>query len=166
MKNNKNSLKGNSVIRSELLLRLFFNEFFRIRENSKIFLKLLTKERVLNKKNKESIVELYFIVFDKIYEIRNLFVHQNLGFKDFDVDFGENIFELFDENEREKFIKLINQANTRENTIEMQCALYIKLIKTVMNNYVEFQEKLNSYLADLIILYEEKVIKITVTKNI
>lgn len=165
LKENRNSLKGNPVTRSELLIQSFFGEFFRIRETSKIFLKLLNKEKVLNKKTKELIVETYFIVFDKIYEIRNLFVHQNLGFKDFDVNIGADFLELFDKEEQERFISILNEANTRENTIEMQCALYIKFIEHIMCSYVEFQEKLNGFLADLIILYEKEVMKITVAKN-
>ncbi|MEZ4793832.1 MAG: hypothetical protein R2783_10320, partial [Gelidibacter sp.] len=116
-------------------------------------------------KTKELIVETYFIVFDKIYEIRNLFVHQNLGFKDFDVNIGADFLELFDKEEQERFISILNEANTRENTIEMQCALYIKFIEHIMCSYVEFQEKLNGFLADLIILYEKEVMKITVAKN-
>lgn len=166
LKNDRNSLKGNPITRSELLIQSFFGEFFRIRETSKIFIKLLTKEKVLNKKSKELVVETYFIVFDKMYEIRNLFVHQNLGFKDFDVNLGKDFFELFDKEEQEKFISLLNQANTRENTIEIQCALYIKFIEHIMESYIEFQEKLNGFLADLIILYEEQVMKITVANNV
>ena len=43
LKNDRNALKGNPITRSELLIQSFFGEFFRIRETSKLFLKLLTK---------------------------------------------------------------------------------------------------------------------------
>lgn len=165
LKNDKNSLKGNPLTRSELLFQSFFGEFFRIRETSRIFIKLLTKENILNNKSKELVFESYFVAFDKIYETRNLFIHQNLGFKDFDVDFGKDFFKLFSKEEKEKFTKLLSESNTRENTIEMQCAFYIKFIEQIMTNFLEFQERLNGILADLIILYEEQVLKITVNRT-
>lgn len=165
LKRDKNSLKGNSIDRSELLFQSFFGEFFRMREISKIFIKILTKEGVLNNKTKKRTVDCYFIVFDKVYEIRNSFIHEGLRFKDYDMDFGQDFLNIFTESEQKKFIQLINQCNSRENTIEIQCAFYIKFIEVIMLQFLEFQEMLNGSLADLIILFEKKVLKITVSKN-
>ncbi|MBJ7881628.1 hypothetical protein [Gelidibacter salicanalis] len=165
LENNKKSLKGNPVSRSEFLFQVFFGEFFRIRETSKIFIKILTKEKVLNNKGKKSVTEFYFIAFKKMYEIRNMFIHEGLSFKDYDIEFGKEFYEILSKDEQEKFMKLIKESNTRENTIEIQCAIYIKFINKIMSDFLEFQDLLSNLLADLIIEYEGKALKITVANN-
>jgi hypothetical protein len=165
LRKDKNSLKGNSVIRSELLLQTFFGEFFRMREISKIFMKSLTHEKVLSKKSKEYIMEWYFEVFEKTYEIRNKFIHQGLSFKDDDVNVDASFLEKLSVNEREKFIAILQASNTRENTVEIQCALYMNFIKSHMNSFIEFQELLNSILADLIIQFEKEALSISISDN-
>ncbi|MDD4968405.1 MAG: hypothetical protein PHT07_03150 [Paludibacter sp.] len=165
LRKDKNSLKGNPIVRSELLFQAFFGEFFRMREISKIFMKLLTYERVLNKKAKQAFVGFYFEAFDTIYEIRNKLIHQGVSFKKYDVNLDLSIFDDLTIEEQEKFISLIKESNTRENTVEIQCAIYIKMIKYSMHTFIEFQEMLNVVLADLIISYEKEVLTITVEKN-
>jgi hypothetical protein len=168
LRKDKFSLKGNPIIRSELLFQCFFNEFFRIRETSKIFIKLLQNESVLTKKSKEQFIDFYFTAFDLAYEIRNSFVHKGTRFKDDEdsIPLETNFFDGLQPSEREKFISLIDESNTRENTVEIQCAIYMKFINYIMKTYIEFQELLNGFYADLIVLYEEKVLTITVDHNI
>lgn len=164
LREDKNSLKGNPVVRSELLIQAFFGEFFRMKEISKIFIKLLTTEKVLNNKNKETFVDFYFKMFDKIYEIRNMFIHQGLSLKNDEVSIDKSFLDDLSLEEREKFVSMINKSNTRENTVEIQCAIFIEFINRTMNRFIEFQEMLNGVFADLIILYEKKVLTITVHK--
>lgn len=161
----RNSLKGAPIIRSELLFQSFFGEFFRLREISKIFIKLLTKEKVLNNKAKETFVGFYFQAFDDIYEIRNLFIHQGLSFNDEGIPINESFFNKLAIEEKEKFIKILEQSNTRENTVEIQCAIYVEFIIRTMKRYVEFQSVLNSELANLILSYEKKAMTITVENS-
>jgi len=123
LREDKNSLKGNPIVRSELLIQAFFGEFFRMKEISKIFIKLLTTEKVLNNKNKETFVDFYFKMFDKIYEIRNMFIHQGLSFKNDEVSIDKSFLDDLSLEEREKFVSMINKSNTRENTVEIQCAI-------------------------------------------
>ena len=165
LREDRDSLKGNPVVRSELLVQAFFGEFFRMKEISKIFIKLLTTEKVLNNKNKETFVDFYFKMFDKTYEIRNMFVHQGLSFKNDNVSIDKSFFDDLSLEEREKFVSMINKSNTRENTLEIQCAIFIEFINRTMNRFIEFQEMLNGVLADLIILYEKKVLTIKVIRN-
>lgn len=165
LREDKDSLKGNPVIRSELLVQAFFGEFFRMKEISKIFIKSLAIEKVLNNKNKETFVDFYFKMFEKLYEIRNMFVHQGLSFKNDDVSIDKSFFDDLSSEERKKFVSMINKSNTRENTLEIQCAIFIEFINRTMNKFIEFQEMLNGVLADLIILYEKKVLTVTVVRN-
>lgn len=160
----KNSLKGNPVIRSEFLFQAFFGEFFRIREISKIFIKYMTNMQVLDNKNKKAFVDFYFKAFDWIYEIRNSFVHQGLKLKDEDVEIDFSVIENLSEKEKEKFIQLLNESNTRKNTVEIQCAFYMKAIGEIMKTFIEFQELLSNTLADLIISFEKINLEIKVTK--
>ncbi|MFC0878789.1 hypothetical protein ACE01N_19495 [Saccharicrinis sp. FJH2] len=159
---NKNSLKGNPVIRSEFLFQAFFGEFFRIKEISKIFIKYMTKMQVLNNKNKKAFVDFYFKAFDWIYEIRNSFVHQGLKLKDEDVEIDFSFIETL--SEKEKFIQLLNESNIRKNTVEIQCAFYMKVIGEIMKTFIEFQELLSNTLADLIISFEKINLEIKVTR--
>ncbi len=165
LRKDKNSLKGNPVVRSELLVQTFFGEFFRMKEISKIFIKTLTTEKVLNNKNKETFVDYYFKMFDKIYEIRNMFIHQGLSFKNDEVRIDKTFLDNLSLEEREKFVSMLNKANTKENTVEIQCAVHMEFIYNTMNRFIEFQEMLNGVLADLIILYEKKVLTIKVNRN-
>ena len=131
-------------------------------EISKIFLKLLTKEKVLSNKVKETFIEFYFQAFDDIYEIRNKFIHQGLSFKNEEVIIDKSFLDNLSVIEREKFISLIKESNTRENTVEIQCAIYMKFIINTMEKFIEFQEMLNNILADSIISYEKEALTITV----
>ncbi len=56
-------------------------------------MKLLTYEKVLNKKAKQAFVGFYFQAFDSIYEIRNKLIHQGVSFKKYDVNLDLSIFE-------------------------------------------------------------------------
>jgi hypothetical protein len=165
LRKDKNSLKGNPVIRSEFLLQAFFGEFFKIREISKIFIKYLVQMDVLNNKNKDTFVGFYFTAFDWVYELRNQFIHQGASIRNDNIEIDISYLDNLTENEKKKFISLIKESNTRENTVEIQCAIYMKLILGIMERYVEFQDYLNKVLADLIISYEKMVLTITVTKN-
>lgn len=156
LKKNRDAFKGNPVIRSELLFQSFFNEFFRIRELSKIFIKVLCKSEVLDKRNKEIITDSYFEAFEGVYEIRNNFVHNGLSFKDRDITLDYSVLEKFFPEEKENFSSLLNWENTREGTIALQCAIYMKFIGEIIEQYITFQEMLNGVLADLIILYEKQ----------
>jgi hypothetical protein len=162
---NLNSFKGSSVIRSELLIRTFFGEFFRIRERSKIFIKLLADEDILNKKSKEMVIKLYFKVFDDTYEFRNMLIHQGVSFKDDDIKIDQSFLDNLSSDERRKFALLINGADTKENVLKFKCVFFTKYINDVMNKFIDFQETLNATLADLIILYEKEVLTITIKKN-
>ncbi|MFA6150525.1 MAG: hypothetical protein WC716_04325 [Chitinophagaceae bacterium] len=165
LRKDKNSLKGNPVRRSEFLLQAFFGEFFRIREISKIFIKYLNKVEVLDNKHKETFVEFYFTAFDWVYEVRNRMVHLGVNLKEEGINIDYSFLNDLDNGEKQKFISLIQESNTRENTVEIQCAIYIKLIITVMNHYFSFQQTLNNVLADLIISFEKLNLSITVSKN-
>jgi hypothetical protein len=165
LRKDKNSLKGNPVIRSEFLFKAFFGEFFKLREISKIFIKYLTQIEVLNNKHKEAFVEFYFTAFDWIYELRNNFVHLGMNLKDHDFDLDFSFPDNLEKEEKEKFISLIQESNTRENTVEIQCAIWMKIIQVVMHKYIDFQKLLNNILADLIIAFEKMNVKITVSKN-
>ena len=156
LKKNRDAFKGNPVIRSELLFQSFFNEFFRIRELSKIFIKVLCKSEVLDKRNKEIITDSYFEASEGVYEIRNNFVHNGLSFKDRDITLDYSVLEKFFPEEKENFSSLLNWENTREGTIALQCAIYMKFIGEIIEQYITFQEMLNGVLADLIILYEKQ----------
>lgn len=165
LRKDKNSLKGNAVIRSEFLLQAFFGEFFRIREVSRIFIKYLNNAAVLSNKHKATFVNFYFTAFDWVYEVRNNIVHLGVNLKDDGIDVDYSFLNDLDKQEKEKFMSLIQESNTRENTIEIQCALYMKIIQTIMHNYLEFQKNLNNVLADLIISFEKLNISITISKN-
>lgn len=60
---------------------------------------------------------------------------------------------------------LIKELNTRENTVEIQCAVWMKIIQAIMNNYIAFQKLLNNTLAELIIAFKKMNLHITVSKN-
>jgi hypothetical protein len=87
----------------------------------------------------------------------------NLKDHDFDLDFS--FPDNLEKEEKEKFISLIQESNTRENTVEIQCAIWMKIIQVVMHKYIDFQKLLNNILADLIIAFEKMNVKITVSKN-
>lgn len=165
LRRDKNCLKGNPVIRSEFLLQAFFGEFFKIRETSKIFFKYLNQVEVFNKKTKEDFVEFYFTAFNWVYDLRNNFIHQGLSFKTDNVEVDFSFIKNLSEAEKDKFITLITESNTRENTVEIQCALYMEIIIGIMGNYTNFQELLNNVIADLIISFEKSNQTITITKN-
>lgn len=82
---------------------------------------------------------------------------------DFSIDF--KFLDDLAKEEKEKFISLINKSNTRENTVEIQCAVYMKIIYSIMEGYSDFQIRLNDLLADLIILFEESNLEISVSAN-
>jgi len=165
LRKDKNSLKGNSVIRSEFLLQAFFGEFFRIREVSRIFIKYLNKVEVLDNRYKETFVEFYFTAFNWVYEVRNKIVHLGVNLKEEGMDVDYSFLNDLNKAEKQKFISLIQDSNTRNNTIEIQCAIYMKIIQTIMNQYLGFQQTLNNVLADLIISFEKLNLNITVSKN-
>ncbi|MCA1758465.1 MAG: hypothetical protein LC658_01735, partial [Bacteroidales bacterium] len=165
LKKDKSSLLGNPVVRSEFLYQAFFGEFFRIREISKIFIKYLVKEKVLNNNNKKSFVDFYFMAFDWVYEIRNNFIHQGANLKDDSIELDFSVFDDFPEDEKERFISLLKESNTRENTVEIQCTVYVKLVHSIMDKYIEFQNFFNNTLADLIVSYEILCLNISITKN-
>jgi len=165
LRNDKNSLKGNPVIRSEFLFQAFFGEFFRIRELSKSFIKYLYSEKILNKKEKATFIDFYFQGFDWVYELRNSFVHQGMSFKNYDIQLNLSTFKDLSTKEKEKFEALLKQANTRENTVEIQCALYMNFIFEIMGSYNEFQNLVNNVLADLIFSFEELNLHIEFTEN-
>lgn len=165
LRKDKNSLKGNPVIRSEFLLQAFFGEFFRIREVSRIFIKYLNKVEVLDNKHKETFVEFYFTAFNWVYEARNRIVHLGVNLNEEAINIDYSFLNDLDSKEKQKFISLIQESNTRENTIEIQCAIHMKIIRTIMNQYVGFQQTLNNVLADLIISFEKLNLSIMVSKN-
>ena len=70
--------------------------------------------------------------------------------------FADYILEKFFPEEKENFSSLLNWENTREGTIALQCAIYMKFIGEIIEQYITFQEMLNGVLADLIILYEKQ----------
>lgn len=67
-----------------------------------------------------------------------------------------SVLEKFFPEEKENFSSLLNWENTREGTIALQCAIYMKFIGEIIEQYITFQEMLNGVLADLIILYEKQ----------
>lgn len=165
IKNDKNSLKGEPVIRSEFLFQSFFAEFFKAREIAKLYLKNFKNQKLLNNVNKEEIYNFYHLAFDWVYKIRNEFIHLGMEMKDFEVDFDIEILNEFPLEDRTKFVKAFNESNTRENTIEFQCAIYIKVIRHIMEKYIEFQYLINETLADLILSFEKYNLEITVVEN-
>ncbi|SIS70317.1 hypothetical protein SAMN05421786_1011109 [Chryseobacterium ureilyticum] len=165
IKNDKNTLKGEPVIRSEFLFQSFFGEFFKMREIAKLYLKFFKNLKLLNNVNKEEFYNFYQLAFDWVYKIRNQFIHLGMEMKNFDVDFDIEILNEFPEEDRIKFIKAFNESNTRENTVEFQCAIYIKIIKHIMKNYIDLQILVNETLADLIISFEKYNLEITITEN-
>lgn len=165
LKNDKESMTGDPVIRSEFLFQSFFGEFFRLKEISKLYIKQLSKTKVISNKNKELLYDSYFTAFNWIYEIRNMIIHQGVTFKNYDVKFPEEFMKGLDEREFEIFSKLIANSNTREGTVEVQCAFYIWVISELMDHYLKFQDKIGEILAELVLLYEEFTLEITVTKN-
>lgn len=158
---NRNVFKGDPIIRTELLMVAFFGEFVRLREISKIYFKIFYKAGVLREKTKKVFVDAYYHIFDQFYEIRNQLVHQGLSFAENDVDINWSVFDDLPVELKDKFINLLRQANTKENTVEIQCAVYIKVIVGIMGSYIKLQEKLNEELANLIIAYEDIVLKAT-----
>lgn len=166
LRHDKNSLKGNPIIRSEFLFQAFFGEFFRMREISKIFLADLTKSGLFGNKSKETFVGFYFKVFEWVYEIRNNIIHRGVNVKDENFDINYSFLDFLSKKEKTKFINLIKRTNTRENTVEIQCAFYMVAILNIMEQYIKFQEFLNNMLADLIIAFEKIVVNINVSKNI
>lgn len=165
LRKDKNSFRDNPVVRSEFLFQAFFGEFFKIREISRIFIKYLNKVKVLDNKHKETFVEFYFTAFDWVYELRNYFVHLGINLPDQDFNLDVTFLDDLKEDEKERFISLIKESNTRENTVEIQCAVWMKIIQSIMNNYIDFQKLLNNTLADLIIAFEKMNLHITVSKN-
>lgn len=165
LRKDKNSLKGNPVIRSEFLLQAFFGEFFRIREISRIFIKYLNKVKVLDNKHKEAFVDFYFTAFNWVYEVRNRIVHLGINLKEEGMDVDYSFLNDLNKEEKQKFISLIQDSNTSGNTVEIQCAIYMKIVQTIMKQYIGFQKILNSVLADLIISFEKLNLNITVSKN-
>ena len=67
-----------------------------------------------------------------------------------------SVLEKFFPEEKENFSSLLNWENTREGTIALQRAIYMKFIGEIIEQYITFQEMLNGVLADLIILYEKQ----------
>lgn len=59
--------------------------------------------------------------------------------------------------EREKFIALLNQANSRDNTVEIQCVIYMKIANEILLKFIEFQDIINNLYADIILLYEDTI---------
>jgi len=165
IKNDRNVFKDDPVLRSEFLLQSFFGEFFKAREVAKLYLKFFKNSDIFSNQHKETFINLYLTTFDWVYEIRNKFIHLGVGMKSYDVEFDFEIFNEFTEVDRKKFIDLFNEANTRENTIEFQCAIYIKVITSIMEKYIKFQVKLNELITELILLFEEHNLDITVTKH-
>jgi hypothetical protein len=155
----RNVFKGDPVIRTELLMVAFFGEFVRLREISKIYFKVFYKAGVLKEQTKKVFVDTYYHVFDQFYEIRNQFVHQGLSFAENDVKFNWTVFDDLPAEVRAKFIELLKQSNTKENTVEIQCVIYIKVITGIMDSYLKLQDKLNEELAKLIIACEEIFLK-------
>jgi hypothetical protein len=155
----RNTFKGDPVIRTELLMVAFFGEFVRLREISKIYFKVFYKAGVLREQTKKVFVDAYYNVFNQFYEIRNQFVHQGLSFADYDVNFNWSVFDDLPEEVRDKFIALLKQSNTKENTVKIQCAIYLKVITSIMGSYIKLQDKLNEELAKIIIAYEEIFLK-------
>jgi hypothetical protein len=153
----RNAFRGDPVIRTELLMIAFFGEFVRMREISKIYFKVFYKAGVLHEQTKKVFIDSYYEVFDKFYEIRNQFVHQGLSFAENEVKFNWSAFDDLPAGIKEKFIALLTQSNTKENTVEIQCALYIKVIVGIMDIYVKLQEKLNYELAELILAREQEI---------
>jgi len=155
----RNSFKGNPVIRTEFLMIAFFGEFFRLREISKIYLKNFFKAGLLVDPTKKFLVDSYYEIFKQFYEVRNQIVHQGICFAENDINVDWSIFKDLPDEVKEKFIALLRQANTKENTVEIQCAIYIKVIKNIMDVYGKFQDKINEVLADMVIAYEEQIVK-------
>lgn len=165
LRNDRNFFKGNPIVRSEFLLQSFFSEFFKAREISKIYLKILKNMNVLNNENKEVYIGFYLSAFDWVYKIRNEFIHLGTKISDFDVKLNLEFLKNISEEEKIKFIDLLKNSNTRENTIEIQCAYYMEIIIAIMNMYTEFQILVNNTLADLILSFEKHNIEITVKKT-
>ena len=88
--------------------------------------------------------------FNEFFRIREL------SFKDRDITLDYSVLEKFFPEEKENFSSLLNWENTREGTIALQCAIYMKFIGEIIEQYITFQEMLNGVLADLIILYEKQ----------
>ena len=80
-----------------------------------------------------------------------------------DIDYA--FLNDLDRQEKQKFISLIQESNTREDTVGIQCAIYMKIIQTVMEQYFGFQEILSNVLADLVISFEKLNLNIKVSKN-
>lgn len=163
LRNNKASLKGNPVVRSEFLFRSFFSEFFRIRETSKLFFKILVKEGILNNELKKMITEFFYTAFDYCYKIRNSIVHEGAVINNYKMVTEASVFKELSKEEKLKFQALIDEDNTRENTVEIQVTFYIYCIKNIMITFAEFQPILDKVLAELIEGYEKQV-NITVEK--
>lgn len=165
IRKDRNSLQGDPVIRSEFLFQAFFGEFFRLKEISKIFIKLLLKMKILSSKHKDMLYDSYFTAFEWVYEIRNMMIHQGVTFKNYEVSLPSELLKDLTEEEKEKFTLLLENSNTREGTVEIQCAFYTSVITEIMDKYLDFQSKLNDVLAELILLYEEYGMSITVTES-
>ncbi|ATP57459.1 hypothetical protein CPT03_13740 [Pedobacter ginsengisoli] len=161
----RNSLGGDPVIRSEFLFQAFFGEFFRLKEISKIFLKLLYKHKVLSTKEKDMLNDSYFKVFEWVYEVRNMIIHQGVTFKNYDVELPMDFLTDISDEEKAKFQELLENYNDRDGTVEIQCAFYTSIIRNIMNTFLEFQEKVGQTLAELILLYEEHAMSITVSDH-
>ncbi|KQM68210.1 hypothetical protein ASE74_24140 [Pedobacter sp. Leaf216] len=165
LKSDRHSMTGDPVIRSEFLFQSFFGEFFRLKEICKLFIKQLAKIKVLSNKNKEMLYDSYFTAFDWIYEIRNMMIHQGVTFKNYDVKFPEKFMTGLDPHEAEIFTKLVETSNTRQGTVEVQCAFYIWIISELMEHYLKFQHNMGDTLAELVLLYEDFALDITVSRN-
>lgn len=157
MRDNKESMGSNPVVRSELLFRSFFNEFFLLKETSKPFLKKLVNAHVLDAKNRKEVSSFYSKAFEWVYDLRNMFVHESVTFRNDHIKINSELLKDISSSEREKFIALLNQANTRENTVEIQCAIYMKIINEILPKYLEFQDFLNDFYANLILSYEDVI---------
>lgn len=70
----------------------------------------------------------------------------------------------FSKEDKERFIALFKEENTRENTVEFQYVIYNQTITSVMEKYIEFQNLINVTLSELILSFEKYNLNITITK--
>lgn len=107
LQNDKTSLKGDSIVRSEFLFRSFFSEFFRIRESSKLFFKILVKEGILNNQLKKLITEFFFTAFDYCYKIRNSIVHEGSVINNYELIMDSSAFKDLSKKEKMRLQTII-----------------------------------------------------------
>lgn len=157
MRDSKESMGNNPVVRSELLFRSFFNEFFLLKEISNAFSKKLVNDHILDANKRKQISSFYLKAFEWVYDIRNIFVHENVTFKNDNISISYELLKDISSLEREKFIALLNQANSRDNTVEIQCVIYMKIANEILLKFIEFQDIINNLYADIILLYEDTI---------